>query len=69
MHNIFLIFDSTYSPGKCLGFYVQRCHGVIEPDPFHVKYHSIIIPCDQGYLAVYTSLWYPSKPVGYNEGL
>ena len=25
---------------------MRPCHGVIEPDPFHVKPHSILIPCD-----------------------
>ena len=46
---------------------MKQCHGVIEPDPFHVQSHSSLIPCDQGSLTAYTSFWAPSQPVGYNE--
>ena len=46
---------------------MQQCHGVIEPDTSHMKYHSSLIIFDQVSLTVYTSLWSPSQPVGYDE--
>ena len=63
----FLIPNSTYSPGICLEFSCARRHSIIELDPFCVQSHSSLIPCGQGSLAVYTSFWSPSQPVGYYE--
>ena len=57
-----LIHQDYYS-----NFPLQQFHEVIEPDPFHMQSYFSHITCDQGSLAVYTSFWYPSQHVGYNE--
>ena len=48
---------------------MQQFHSVIEPDPFHVQYHLSLIPCDKVSLVFYTSFWFPSQLMGYDEGL
>ena len=61
--------NSMYSPGIFLGFFRAMNSWVNLKKPFLCTYSTSNFSCDQGSLVVQVSLYSPSQPVGYDEGL